>query len=192
MAEGGALLRRYGGELLHRGFESLLLRQYDQPVIRRALVALLVLATVLVGALAPTATAAPPTLIRLVSITTAESSVDVKPKKASPGDHERFASRLLNERAQFGKKKGAVVGSDSGTLRLTKKMVAIFRAEARLPGGTIRAEGTLKSIGKGGYAIAVVGGTGQFEGVHGSLTILAPINSKTAVNIYRLTYPLTA
>lgn len=28
MAEGGALLRRYGGELLHRGFESLLLRQY--------------------------------------------------------------------------------------------------------------------------------------------------------------------
>ena len=26
MAEGGALLRRYGGELLHRGFESLLLR----------------------------------------------------------------------------------------------------------------------------------------------------------------------
>ena len=27
VAEGGALLRRYGGELLHRGFESLLLRQ---------------------------------------------------------------------------------------------------------------------------------------------------------------------
>ena len=26
MAEGGALLRRYGGECLHRGFESLLLR----------------------------------------------------------------------------------------------------------------------------------------------------------------------
>src|SRR6266536_2460942 len=26
VAEGGALLRRYGGELLHRGFESLLLR----------------------------------------------------------------------------------------------------------------------------------------------------------------------
>ena len=26
MAEGGALLRRYGGEFLHRGFEALLLR----------------------------------------------------------------------------------------------------------------------------------------------------------------------
>jgi hypothetical protein len=26
VAEGGALLRRYGGECLHRGFESLLLR----------------------------------------------------------------------------------------------------------------------------------------------------------------------
>ena len=63
---------------------------------------------------------------------------------------------------------------------------------AKLPGGTIRIEGALKAVGKGGYAIAVVGGTGVFAGVHGSLTILAPINPKTAVNIYRLTYPLVA
>jgi hypothetical protein len=31
VAEGGALLRRYGGECLHRGFESLLLRLGPQP-----------------------------------------------------------------------------------------------------------------------------------------------------------------
>ena len=165
---------------------------------RRALGAVLLLASILAALLtsavasAPAAAATPPTLIRLVSVTTAESSVDVKPQKASPGDHESFASRLLNERPQFSRKKGAVVGSDSGTLRLTKQMVAVFKVVARLPGGTIRVEGTLKPVGKGGYAIAVVGGTGLFEGVHGSLTIVAPIDPKTAVNIYRLTYPLTA
>ena len=34
MAEGGALLRRYGGECLHRGFESLLLRLAELPRVR--------------------------------------------------------------------------------------------------------------------------------------------------------------
>jgi hypothetical protein len=31
VAEGGALLRRYGGHFLHRGFESLLLRLHSRP-----------------------------------------------------------------------------------------------------------------------------------------------------------------
>src|SRR6266508_2509489 len=40
VAEGGALLRRYGGECLHRGFESLLLRLTDaEGPLARAFVA---------------------------------------------------------------------------------------------------------------------------------------------------------
>ncbi len=196
MAEGGALLRRYGGELLHRGFESLLLRQYDQRMIRRSAAAALVLAAcltaVLASAPAATTAAAPPKVIRLLSITTADKSVDVKPKGRSAGDHENFASRLLNRQVQFGEKKGAVVGTDSGSLRLTKKMVPYFVTEARLPGGTIRTQGPLKALADGAYQIVVVGGTGVFQGVRGSLTILAPITPKTAVNVYRLIYPLVA
>ena len=196
MAEGGALLRRYGGELLHRGFESLLLRQYDQRMIRRVLPVVLVAGALLVGGTASARTATvvrPPNVIRLVSITTAESSVDLKPKgKANPGDHETFASRLLNQRPQFGKKKGAVVGSDSGSLRVTSTMIPLFVTTARLPGGTILVRGTLKPIGNGAYRIAVVGGTGVFALVRGTLTILKPTNPKTAVNVYRLIYPLVA
>jgi hypothetical protein len=164
-------------------------------MIRRSVAAALVLASCLIGVLpAATATtaAAPPKVIRLLSITTAERNFDVKPKGRSAGDHESFASRLLNRQVQFGKKTGAVVGTDSGTLRLTKKMVPLFEADARLPGGTIRTQGALTPFGNGGFRIAVVGGTGVFDGVRGSLTILAPINPKTAVNVYRLIYPLVA
>ena len=165
-------------------------------MIRRSVAAALVLAACLIGALAsaPAATTAtaPPKVIRLLSITTADKSVDVKPKGRSAGDHENFASRLLNRQAQFGKKKGAVVGSDSGSLRLTKKMVPFFVTVAHLPGGTIRTQGALQPLADGAYRIAVVGGTGVFEGVHGNLTILAPITPKTAVNVYRLIYPLVA
>ena len=71
-------------------------------------------------------------------------------------------------------------------------MVPVFVAEARLPRGTIRTQGALQPLANGAYRIAVVGGTGVFEGVRGNLTILAPINPKTAVNVYRLIYPLVA
>ena len=183
------LVTRLGVE---RGFESLLLRQYDQRVSRRALTVVIALGACLIGAPAPAATTTakrPPKVIRLVSISTADRSVDVEPKGNSVGDHETFASRLLNQQAQFGKKKGAVVGRDSGSLRLTtKRLIPIFTAEARLPGGTIRTHGRLRPIAGGAYRVAVTGGTGLFEKVQGNLTI----NPKTKANVYRLLYPLVA
>jgi hypothetical protein len=131
-------------------------------------------------------------VIRLLSVSTADANVDVGPKGPSPGDLEGFSSRLFNRQLQFGRQRGAYVGRDGGTLRLNAKKVAIFDANARLPGGTIHTHGVLKAIGNGAYRIAVVGGTGVYEEVRGSLTIGAPITPNKALNTYRLIYPLIA
>ena len=127
-------------------------------------------------------------MIRLVSITTTESSVDLPPRMASAGDRQLFTSRLLNAQAQFGKAKGAVVGSDRGTMRLTTATSAHLKTVARLPGGTITVSGVLRAAGNGAVSSSVVAGTGAFAGARGTLTILAPTDPKTAVNIYRLSY----
>ena len=110
------------------------------------------------------------------------------PRKDSAGDRQLFASRLLNARRQFGKPKGAVVGSDRGTLTLTSATSANLKTVAKLPGGTITASGRLRAAGDGAVSVAVVAGTGIFAGARGTLTILKPTGPKTAVNIYRLSY----
>ena len=89
---------------------------------------------------------------------------------------------------QFGKPKGAVVGSDRGTMRLMSATSATVTTVAKLPGGTITADGSLRAAGYGAVSVAVVSGTGIFAGAHGTLTILPPTGPKTAVNVYRLTY----
>ncbi len=143
---------------------------------------------VVAGIGSPGASAAAPSVIRLVSITTSESSIDLPPRKASVGDRQLFTSKLLNARAQFGKPKGAVVGSDRGTVTLTSAMRANLRTVVKLPGGTLTVSGLLRVAGKGGVSTAVVAGTGIFAGAHGTLTIPAPTGPKTALNIYRLSY----
>jgi hypothetical protein len=148
-----------------------------------------VLALAVVAVLVAPASAAPPSVITLVSETTSESSVDAPPRKDSAGDRQLFTSRLLNARRQFGKPKGAAVGSDRGTLTLTSARSANLKTVAKLPGGTITTNGRLRAAaGDGAVAVAVVAGTGIFAGARGTLTILKPTGPKTAVNIYRLSY----
>lgn len=134
------------------------------------------------------ASASAPSVIRLVSITTSYRSVDVPPRKASAGDRQMFASRLVNAQGQLGKPKGAVVGSDRGTMTLESATRARLKNVATLPGGTLTASGRLEAAGNGAVSIQVVSGTGVFAGAHGTLTILAPTDPKTAVNVYRLSY----
>jgi hypothetical protein len=131
-------------------------------------------------------------MIRLISITTYEKHVDVPPTTASNGDHDLSASKLINARPQFGKPKGAVVGSDRSAMLLTSPKSALLKTIAKLPGGTITFGGQLMAAGKGAVKIPVVSGTGIFKGAKGTLTVLAPTGPKTVVNIYRLTYPLLA
>jgi hypothetical protein len=143
----------------------------------------------LAGALAASVSAAPPpSVIRLVSTTTSASHADVKPKGPSARDRDTSTSRLVNQLAQFGKPKGAIVGSDRGTVTYTGAHSATLRAVTRLPGGTLIVRGPVRPIGNGAVVIAVVGGTGAFAGAHGTLTILPPTSATTAVNVYRLTY----
>ena len=155
---------------------------------RHVVPAALAAATIVLAVSSPGAAAAPPAVIQLISVTTSESSVDLPPRNASAGDRQLFTSRLLNAQAQFGKKKGAVVGSDRGTMRLTSARSARLETVARLPGGTITVRGKLTAAGAGAVSIPVVTGTGVFVGARGTLTILAPTGPKTAVNIYRLSY----
>lgn len=145
-----------------------------------------VAAAMLAGRATPATTA--PSLIRLVSVTTSCSLVDTKPKGASVGDRETCSSRLSNARAQFGKPKGAVVGSDRGVLRYTGTQSATFSGMTKLPGGTLVLGGAVRPVGNGDVLVSVVNGTGIFSGARGTLTILKPTDAKTAINVYRLSY----
>ncbi len=151
-------------------------------------VALLAAAALAAGAPA----AGPPTLIALVSTTTSESSVDVKPKRPSAGDRDTSTNRLANARSQFGKPRGAVVGSDHGTLVFTSAHAAALKAVTKLPGGTLVVDGGLHALADGSVVVRVTSGTGAFIGAHGTLTILPPSDAKTAVNVYRLSYSAIA
>ena len=99
-----------------------------------------------------------------------------------------FTSRLVNDRAQFGKQKGAVVGSDRGTLRSTSATSARLKNVAKLPGGTLTVDGRLEAAGKGAVSILVVAGRESSPVPTAPSRSLRPTNPKTAVNIYRLSY----
>jgi hypothetical protein len=146
------------------------------------------LAVAVAAAAGASAEAGPPAVIRLVSTTTSYTVKDTKPKGASAGDSQTFRSRLRNATAQFGKSKGAVVGSDRSTLVLTAAGKARMRTVVTLPGGTLVVSGLLSDAGNGAVSVPVVSGTGVFDGARGTLTILKPTNPKTAGNVYRLAY----
>ena len=157
-------------------------------MLRWAPPAVLALAVAVAAAAGTAQAASPPAVIRLVSTTTSYSSTDKVPKGTSAGDRQVFTSRLRNATAQFGKPKGAVVGSDRSTLVVTGSSKARMQTVAKLPGGTITVSGLLRAAGNGAISVPVVSGTGLFEGAKGTLTILKPIDASTAGNVYRLTY----
>ena len=123
--------------------------------------------------------------IRITSVTVKMVTHDVGPKGASKGDTITYADRLLNAAAQFGKTKGARVGSDSGKLTFTSAHTATFAGKATLPGGTLTLSGAVIGLTNGGLLIPVVGGTGVFDHVTGTLTVGA--GDKRVPNTYRLT-----
>ena len=131
------------------------------------------------------ASAARTMVIRLTSVTTSVKPHDVAPTGVSKGDNYLATSRLLNRVPQFGKPKGAVVGTDRGTLTILTKTTGKSAGVAKLPGGTIRFQGS----GRLGTSstIPVVGGTGDFKGAHG--TLLVNQLGNTTYNTYRLTLP---
>jgi hypothetical protein len=130
--------------------------------------------------------AAGPATIALIAHTTGVTVTDRGPKGPSRGDRYVTTSRLVNAQRQFGKKKGAVVGSDRGVVTLTSTRTARITGVATLPGGTIRIRGTMKEQPDATLVVPVVGGTGAFSGARGTLTVNG--TEKRAWNVYRLTY----
>lgn len=124
--------------------------------------------------------------IKVISVSVATVSHDVGPKGASKGDTIVYRDRLVNAAAQFGKKKGVQIGSDSGTMTFTSAHTATFKGEAVLPGGTLTLAGSVYSTPQG-LVVPVTGGTGAYARVHG--TLLVGSGSKRVPNTYRLIRP---
>jgi hypothetical protein len=134
---------------------------------------------------ASSAQAAAAQTIEVTSVTVTMVTNDVGPKGASKGDSISFRDRLLNAVKQFGKTKGVRVGSDSGVMTFTSSNTATFTGLAILPGGTLKLKGEVSGLSNGGFVIPVVGGTGKFAHVTGTLTV-GP-GGKRVANTYRLT-----
>jgi hypothetical protein len=125
--------------------------------------------------------------IKVKSVQVFAKPIDLAPKGTSKGDTVQSRDRLENLVAQFGRNKGAVVGSDRGTMTFTGAHTAKFVGSAVLPDGTLTLNGVVKAIAANVLSIPVTGGTGKYAGAHGYL-LIGP-GSKQAENVYALTLP---
>jgi hypothetical protein len=102
------------------------------------------------------------------------------------GTSLRMTDKLYNLVPQFGKPKGALVGSDSGTLKKTGTISFSFRGVARLAGGTLTVKGRVIG-GEPVSNLTVAGGTGRFAGARGIVVIREMRGKGRAANIFHLT-----
>ena len=121
-------------------------------------------------AAASDAVAAKSVTIRVLVIPVTRSIKDVPPKtinlgKWTKGDTITGTSILRNAVAQFGKPKGARVGTSSFVIVTLSSRRARDDAVARLPGGTVHAHG-VGEIGPN-PKVPIVGGTGRYAGATG-------------------------
>jgi len=122
----------------------------------------------------------------VTSVGLSSKRTDLLPKGTSKGDTIVMRDRLLNTKAQFGRAKGAAVGSDHGTMTFTSAHTARFSGIAVLPGGTLVLKGEVVVL-TAGLAIPVIGGTGRFARAKGY--VLVGHGSKRVLNTYALTVP---
>jgi len=126
--------------------------------------------------------------IRLISTFASGREVDIAPKgRLSKGDKAYVRSDLRNAVAQFGKKKGALVGRDDAIFTITSPPTAHLKVAAKLPGGTIRSQGQMR-LAQHSVVLRVVGGTGRFAGVRGTMDA-KDLGGGRTLNVYRLQLP---
>jgi len=130
--------------------------------------------------------------IRLISITTTyKVLVDRAPKQEiNKGDVLWAKSILRNAVAQFGRPKGAIVGSDISTYTVVSITPGVGdeKVTATLPGGTLRAAGRVRETRA--QTIRVTGGTGMFANASGSGEVRSlNASGDRTLNVYRLQLP---
>lgn len=109
-------------------------------------------------------------MIRLTSSPSGYEHFEDRPPYGvdSKGDFLRAGSILRNAAPQFGKPKGARVGTDDFLIKYVSAKRQLVRGRTRLPGGVIRVE-TVVPAGAPAPIVPVSGGTGVFDGARGTL-----------------------
>ena len=131
--------------------------------------------------------------IRLI-VTPADSRylIDRAPKGyPNKGDVIREGSTLRNAVAQFGRPKGAIVGSDTWitTIVIPPFAKVDVKATTTIPGGTIRAAGTVAAA-QTTATFRVIGGTGKYANVRGTISLRnLEANGTRGLAVYRLRVP---
>ena len=80
-----------------------------------------------------------------------------------------FSMTLRNAVPQFGKPKGAIVGSDVGTFTVVSQSSGLAKTTAKLPGGTVRSAGTIRQ--RSPERVPVTGGTGAYKDARGVMEL---------------------
>jgi hypothetical protein len=159
--------------------------------VSRAVVLLAAAAAVLAFGAAGSRGAPAVTEIDLLSLTVAASShatpsVPGLPAAQAPVREVTESDRLYNGVRQFGRRRLALVGTDRTILLHYRSGRVWVSVTAQLPGGQIYVRGDLRR--SRGVAVAdVVGGSGRYAHVRGTLTIRNLSQPATAANVYRLT-----
>src|SRR5262245_11803283 len=123
-------------------------------------------------AAASDAAAAKSVTIRVLVMPVTRTFTDVAPKthgttgEYTKGDTLRGTSILLNAVRQFGKPKGARVGTSRFVETALSPQKLRFDGVSRLPGGTLHARGVMYEVA-GNLTVAVVGGTGLYAEASG-------------------------
>jgi hypothetical protein len=85
------------------------------------------------------------------------------------GDTYRGTAALENAARQFGKPKGARVGTSLFVESALSSRRFTWDGVDRFPGGTLHSRGVMRRVA-GSWTVAIVGGTGVYAGATGSLT----------------------
>jgi Dirigent-like protein len=129
--------------------------------------------------------------IRVLVIRVVRSVKDVPPKTINLGEYSKgdtitTSDVLRNAVPQFGKPKGARVGTGHGVTVALSSSMAKSDGVARFPGGTLHTHGAGK-IGPTAK-VAVVGGTGTYAGATG-VAVFSHLANGTTQSVIRLNVP---
>lgn len=130
--------------------------------------------------------------IRLVGTAGGSSFLVDRAPKGLPnkGDIVRAKSILRNAVVQFGRPKGAVVGTSVWvvTIVIPPLRKARVKDTTALPGGTIQAVGSVSgSMTRATFR--VTGGTGKFRGARGSVSLRSRSGGSRGYDVYQLQLP---